>query len=42
MMLLSMALSLESLTVSSYQPYVLSGFNSHPMLSGMSILQNIL
>ncbi|TQW05914.1 hypothetical protein V2A60_002892 [Cordyceps javanica] len=42
MMLLAVALSLDSLTVSSYQPYALSEFKSHSMLPAVSTLQNIL
>ncbi|KAJ3477781.1 hypothetical protein NLG97_g8748 [Lecanicillium saksenae] len=42
MMLLAIALSLDSLTVSSYQPYALSEFKSHSMLPAVSTLQNIL
>ncbi|KAJ4165472.1 hypothetical protein LMH87_007104 [Akanthomyces muscarius] len=42
MMLLAMALSLDSLTVSSYQPYALSEFNSHSMLPAISTLQSVL
>ncbi|KAJ6785211.1 hypothetical protein PWT90_02945 [Aphanocladium album] len=42
MMLLAIVLSLDSLTVSSYQPYALSEFNSHSMLPAVSTLQNIL
>lgn len=42
MMLLAMALSLDSLTVLSYQPYALSEFNSHSMLPVISTLQSIL
>ncbi|KAH8715968.1 MFS siderochrome iron transporter C [Beauveria bassiana] len=42
MMLLAVALSLDSLTVSSYQPYALSEFKSHSMLPAISTIQNIL
>lgn len=42
MMLLAIALSLDSLTVSSYQPYALSEFQSHSMLPAISTLQSIL
>lgn len=42
MMLLAIALSLDSLTVSSYQPYALSEFKSHSMLPAIVTIQNIL
>lgn len=42
MLLLAIALSLDSLTVSSYQPYALSEFKSHSMLPVVSTLQSIL
>lgn len=42
MMLLAIALSLDSLTVPSYQPYALSEFQSHAMLPVLGTLQSIL
>lgn len=42
MNLLAIAMSLDAQTVSSYQPYALSEFGAHSMLSAVSTLQNIL
>lgn len=42
MTLLAIAMSLDAQTVSSYQPYALSEFGAHSMLSAVSTLQNIL
>ncbi|OAA69162.1 siderochrome-iron transporter MirC [Cordyceps fumosorosea ARSEF 2679] len=42
MMLLAIVLSLDSLTVPSYQPYALSSFNAHSMLPALTTLQSIL
>lgn len=42
MLLIAIAVSLDSMTVSAYQPYALSEFKEHSMLSAVSTLQNIL
>lgn len=42
MLLLAIVLSLDSVTIYSYQPYALSEFHAHSLLSTASILQNIM
>lgn len=42
MFLLAIALTLDTSTISSYQPYALSQFQEHSMLPAISTLQNIL
>lgn len=42
MFLVAITLTLDSSTVSSYQPYALSEFEEHSMLPAISTLQNIL